>query len=100
MYTYFKIDYEKFHDMTLYPKMWHGVAVSNSNPWSILHYKKISNSKLEEFLNFYIEDLKDFFTKNIFEEASWDNIKAAMLNDKDISWSESWEIFNNTLKKY
>src|SRR3989338_758846 len=84
MYTHFKTDYPKFQQMTLYPKIEYGISNMNARPWDITH-SGIGLTTLERFVTFFVQDLKNFFTEQKFETATWDTVKNAMLNDKDVS---------------
>ena len=98
MYTYFKEDYSKFQSMTLYPKIEYGISNMNARPWDITH-DGIGLTTLEKFLEFFVMDLKEFFTENKFEKVSWKNVKNAMLNDKDCTSGSRGEIFKSILLK-
>ncbi len=98
MYTHFKDDYQTFQQMTLYPKIEYGITNINVNPWAITH-SEIGLTTLERFIEFFVDDLKDFFTKNKFEQATWQAVKLAMLNDKDVVSGTRGEIFKRVLEK-
>lgn len=94
MFTYFKEDYEKFRSMTLYPKItWSTGWCANVKPWQLFEHRialarELRNpekiNQFSEFMEFFVEDLKEFFGKNQFQKANWESIKKAMLNDNDI----------------
>jgi hypothetical protein len=48
---------------------------------------------------FFIKDLKNFFNENRFNKAIWENVRKEMLNDNQISWSQSGEAFHYCLSK-
>ena len=98
MYTHFKKDYPKFQEMTLYPKIEYGITNLNVNLWAITH-SGIGLTTLERFFEFFVVDLKDFFTQNKFEEATWNVVKMTMLTDKDVVSGPRGEIFKRILKK-
>lgn len=104
MFTHFKKDYEKFQQLTKYPKMW--VGWINANPWMVFHQnvrlprnlnKREIIEKFLKFAEFFIEDLKNFFEKQNFLEAKWGPVKIAMLDDKDVVAGEFGKIFKNYL---
>jgi len=104
MFTYFKSDYDKFQQLTKYPKMW--VGWINANPWMVFHQnvrlprnldRGAIIEKFSKFAEFFIEDLKSFFEKQNFLEASWKSVKKTMLNDKDVIGGKFGEIFKNFL---
>lgn len=97
MYTYFKTDYKKFQQMTLYPKIEYGISNMNVRPWDITH-SGIGLTTLERFIAFFVQDLKNFFNENKFETATWDAVKTAILNDKDIMDGSRGEILRKNLK--
>jgi hypothetical protein len=99
MYTYFKQDYLKFQQMTLYPKIEYGITNINVNPWVITH-SGIGLTTLERFLEFFVSDLKEFYNKYKFEVANWDNLKDSILNDKDCISGSRGEILKTILSKY
>ncbi|MBU2578949.1 hypothetical protein KKA09_02430 [Patescibacteria group bacterium] len=70
MYTHFKEDYSEFQKITLYPKIEYGITNINVNPWAITH-SGIGLTTLERFIEFFVADLKEFFTQNQFERATW-----------------------------
>lgn len=98
MYTHFRNDYQKFQQMTLYPKIEYGITNINVNPWSVTH-SGIGLTTLERFLAFFVADLKDFFSKNKFEEATWGTVRAAMLSDQDVVGGSRGEILKRILEK-
>jgi hypothetical protein len=80
MYTYFKDDYPKFQSLTLYPKIEVGITNTNISPgWVFRGYLT------KDILNFFLMDLKEFFKKNTFKEASWESVTKVMSEDKDIN---------------
>lgn len=97
MYSYFKKDYAQFQQMTLYPKIEYGITNTNVRPWDITH-SGIGLTTLERFISFFIEDIKKFFNENKFEEATWEAVKTAMLNDSDVVSGPRGEIFKKTLE--
>lgn len=97
MYTHFKTDYPRFQLMTLYPKIEYGISNMNARPWDITH-SGIGLTTLERFITFFVQDLKNFFTEQKFETATWDAVKDAMLNDKDVISSSRGEIFKKALE--
>ena len=114
MFAYFKEDYEKFRDMTRYPKIrWSPGWNANIKPWQLFEHRialarELRNPKkinqFTEFIKFFVEDLKEFFGKNQFKKASWESIKNAMLNDNDIVSNkygdgDYGEIFKRVLEK-
>ena len=94
MFTYFKEDYEKFRGMTLYPKItWSTGWCANVKPWQLFEHRialarELRNpekiNQFSEFMEFFVEDLKEFFGKNQFQKTSWKLVKNTMLNDNDI----------------
>ena len=94
MFTYFREDYEKFRSMTLYPKItWSPGWCANVKPWQLFEHRialarELRNpekiNQFSEFMNFFVEDLKEFFEKNHFQNANWEQVKNTMLNDDDI----------------
>jgi len=98
MYAHFKDEYPKFQQMTRYPKMEAGITGINVNPWLITH-SGIGLTTLERFIEFFVADLKDFFTQNKFEQATWEAVKSAMLADKDVISGSRGEIFKRVLEK-
>lgn len=97
MYTHFKTDYPKFQQMTLYPKIEYGISNMNAQPWDITH-SGIGLTTLERFVAFFVQDLKNFFTEQKFENATWDAVKNAMLNDADVVSGSRGEIFKKALE--
>lgn len=104
IFTYFKNDYEKFQQLTRYPKMW--VGWTNANPWMVFHQnirlprnlnKGEVIEKFSKFAEFFIMDLKSFFNEQDFTEIKWESVKTTMLNDKDVIAGEFGEIFKNLL---
>lgn len=98
MYTHFKNDYQKFQQMTLYPKVEYGITNINANPWDIAQ-RGSGLTTFEKFAEFFIQDLKEFFEKNHFETATWETIKKTMLSDSDISRGSYGKIFINILNR-
>ena len=96
MYTYFKLDYEKFKQMTLYPKIECGITNINVRPWDIIH-NGFSLTTLEQFLTFFIQDIKTFFMHYEFKQATWNNVKEFMLKDKDIIKGSRGALFKEIL---
>jgi len=84
IYTHFKTDYGKFHSMTMYPKLELGITGVNLNPWILTKYFGVNEMQFGIFTNFFIQDVKDFFIKNNFQEATWKDVKNAMLQDNDM----------------
>ena len=94
IFAYFKEDYEKFRTMTLYPKIrWSPGWNANIKPWQLFEHRialarGLQNpgkmNQFSEFMEFFIADLKEFFSKNKFQKANWEAIKTAVLNDKDV----------------
>ena len=75
-----------------------GITGINVNPWLITH-SGIGLTTLERFIEFFVADLKDFFTQNKFEQATWEAVKSAMLADKDVISGSRGEIFKRVLEK-
>lgn len=98
MYTYFKQDYSEFQRMTLYPKIEYGITNINVKPWDITH-SGIGLTTLERFLEFFVQDLQEFFTKNKFQYATWEAVKLVMLGDHDVIGGVRGEIFKKILEK-
>lgn len=98
MYTHFKSDYQKFQQMTLYPKVEYGITNINANPWDITQ-RGSGLTTFEKFAEFFIQDLKEFFEKNRFETATWETIKKTMLSDSDISRGSYGKIFIDILNR-
>jgi len=96
MYTHFRKDYSKFQQMTRYPKIEAGITGINVNPWLITH-SGIGLTTLEKFIEFFVVDLKEFFTQNKFKQATWRAVKSAMLADKDVISGSHGEIFKKIL---
>jgi len=82
MYSHFKMDYPKFQKMTQYPKMEIGGTGYHLHPWYIIG--DVDRKEFREFVDFFIKDLKEFFTQTKFEFATWDSVRSAMLADEDI----------------
>ncbi len=80
MYTYFKDDYPKFQSLTLYPKIEVGITNTNMSPGRVFR-----GYLTKDILNFFLMDLKEFFKKNKFKEASWESVTKVMSEDKDIN---------------
>lgn len=106
MYAYFKEDYPRFQEITLYPKM--KIGWINANPWMVFHQnvrlsrglcKGEVNKKFSEFAKFFIRDLKEFFSHHDFVEASWENVKKVMLEDSDVKIGGFGQTFMELLKK-
>ncbi len=106
MFTYFKKDYPEFQSLTLYPKM--EIGWMNANPWMVFHqnvrlsrglHKKETVEKFSKFVDFFIDDLKEFFGNQDFTEASWKNVKNVMSNDRDIAQGSLGAIFIKKLQK-
>lgn len=97
MYTHFKEDYSEFQKITLYPKIEYGITNINVNPWAITH-SGIGLTTLERFIEFFVADLKEFFTQNQFERATWQAVKSTMLTDKDVVNGPRGEIFKKVLE--
>jgi len=98
MYTHFKEDYLAFQQMTLYPKIELGLTGINVRPWAITH-SGVGLTTLENFFEFFVSDLKEFFTKNKFKNVTWDAVKLAMLADKDVVSDARGEILKKILEK-
>ncbi len=98
MYAHFKEDYSKFRQMTRYPKIEAGITGINVNPWLITN-SGIGLTTLERFIEFFVIDIKEFFTQNKFEQATWGTVKSAMLADKDVISGPRGEIFKRVLEK-
>lgn len=105
MYTHFKDYYHAFQKMTLYPKMWIGWI--NANPWMVFHpnvrlprglHKKQVLEKFSTFCEFFVSDLKEFFKKHEFENATWKAVRTAMLKDPDVSRGVYGKLFIEHLK--
>lgn len=97
MYTYFKEDYLRFQQMTLYPKIEYGLSNMFVRPWDITH-SGIGLTTLERFDEFFVVDLKDFFATNKFETATWEAVKTAILNDEHVVSGSRGEIFKKVLE--
>ena len=97
MYTYFEDDYPRFQQMTLYPKIEYGITNINVKPWAITH-NGIGLTILERFIEFFVSDLKGFFTQNKFEKATWQAVKSAMTADNDVINGPRGEIFKKVLE--
>lgn len=100
IYSYFINDYEKFKKITMYPKFEVGATTSiNATPWSIFQYiKKVNISKFEDFTKFFINDLKEFFTKNCIGNITWEELEKYLAEDEDIFNNTYGKIFINNLK--
>ena len=98
MYAHFKNDYQKFQQMTLYPKVEYGITNINANPWDIAQ-RGSGLTTFERFAKFFAQDLKEFFEKNSFEAATWEAVKKAMLNDPDVSRGSYGKIFVDILNR-
>ncbi|TAL48951.1 hypothetical protein EPN83_02735 [Patescibacteria group bacterium] len=98
IYTHFKNDYQKFREMTLYPKIEYGISNINANPWDIAQ-RGSGLTTFEKFAEFFAQDLKEFFGKNRFEAATWEAVKKAMLNDSDVSRGSYGKIFVDILNR-
>lgn len=105
VYTHFKGDYPAFERKTRYPKM--QVGWKNAHPWSvfdasILSPRRFSNEDAErqfsDYADFFIRDIREFFTSGGFPSATWENIKAALFGDKDVSKGSFGEIFLRVLR--
>ena len=97
MYTHFKRDYRMFQKMTMYPKIEYGITSVNISPWAIVH-GGIGLKHLQRFIEFFVEDLKQFFTSNKFEEATWGAVRMAMLADQDVVNGVGGPTLRNTLE--
>ncbi len=97
VYTYFKNDYQKFQQMTLYPKIEYGITNINVNPWTVTH-STIDLNTLKQFLEFFVDDIKSFFKENKFKEATWDAVRMAMLSDKDVISGSRGEVLKRILE--
>ncbi len=104
MYSHFKESYSEFQKMTLYPKM--EIGWINANPWMVFHqnvrlsrnlHKDETITKFMEFSKFFVQDLKDFFNKNTFENVKWEAVKTVMVGDSDVTGGECGEIFKSAL---
>lgn len=104
MYTYFPNDYSDFREMTKYPKM--TTAWIHTNPWMIFDQKIIlprkihTNQVLEvfkDFSGFFIKDLESFFSKNKFQEATWQKVRVSMLSDLDVGRGLFGQVFVKNL---
>jgi hypothetical protein len=84
IFSHFKNDYPLFKTKTQYPKLELGITGVNLNPWTLTRFFEINEQRFETFIQFYIEDLRDFFSKETFSEASWDGVKKALMTDKDV----------------
>lgn len=98
MYTYFRKDYPKFQQMTQCPKIEYGLSNMYARPWDITH-SGIGRTILERFVKFFVNDLKEFFTVNKFETATWEEVKKVMLKDEHVIGDSRGEIFKRALKK-
>jgi hypothetical protein len=98
MYTHFKPDYPSFQAITLYPKIEYGISNINARPWDITH-GGIGLIALEKFFDFFVQDLKEFFSKHKFQTATWEAVKSAMLKDPDVIGGARGEIFRKILER-
>lgn len=98
MFTHFEDDYQKFQQMTQYPKIEYGISNMNARPWDITH-SVIGLTTLERFISFFAQDLREFFNSNSFKIATWGAVRKAMLNDKDVVGGSRGEIFKKELEK-
>lgn len=96
MYAHFKEDYPKFQQMTLYPKIEYGITNINANPWDIAR-RGSGLTTFERFAEFFVDDLRRFFTEHKFEKTDWESVKIAMLNDHDVVRDSYGEIFKKVL---
>ncbi len=99
MFTYFKNDYQKFKSLTNYPKVEIGLTNIHIEPWWIAKRSNTSEH-FSEFCRFYIEQMKEFHSKNKFHEASWENVTSALLKDQDIAEGFYGKYFTNELKTF
>lgn len=99
IYTHFREDYEEFKKLTQYPKLELGVSGINLNPWFASKSTGINEDAFKRFTEFFIEDLKKFFTEHEFRFAKWNSLKEIMLNDKDVNEGIWGEIFINILQE-
>ena len=97
MYSYFQNEYPKFQSMTQYPKIEYGISSINVHPWDITH-NGIGLTTLERFLEFFVSDLKEFFSKYDFGKISWEEVKNTILNDKDCVSGSRGEILEKILR--
>lgn len=98
MYTYFKNEYVKFQSITLYPKIEYGISNINVRPWDIAQ-RAGDLATFEKFAVFFLQDFREFFKEQNFSNATWINIKDAMLNDKDICLGSFGRIFCNKIRQ-
>lgn len=98
MYTYFRKDYPKFEKMTRYPKIEYGLSNTYARPWDISHGGG-GITTFEQFAEFFVVDIKQFFTDYRFETATWNTVKKAMLSDGDVVGGSQGEIFRKALEK-
>jgi hypothetical protein len=112
MYTHFKDAYPKFRELTMYPKMdssagWAGY-ISMANPFSIFNGDFIRTRNIdislvekefEDYSIFILENLEDFFDKygEQIGNVNWNEVKKAMINDKDINYNPMGKILYQKL---
>jgi hypothetical protein len=101
MYAHFSTDYPAFQKITLYPKFELGLTNINVNPWSIAEkgWEGGGLPTFEKFSEFFIQDIKDFFGKHKFSEATWEKVKKSMTADPDIDKGKYGQIFIEKLKQ-
>lgn len=100
MYSHFREDYDEFKNLTQYPKLEFGATTSiNLNPWYASQSTGINEEAFKRFAEFFIQDLKEFFTEHKFTRATWDSVRTAMLSDADVKEKIWGEIFVDMLQK-
>lgn len=100
MYSHFREDYDEFKNLTQYPKLEFGATTGiNLNPWYASQSTGINEETFRRFVEFFIQDLKEFFAEHKFKCAKWDSVKTTMLNDADVKEGIWGEIFSDTLQK-
>ncbi len=97
VYTYFQSDYPKFQNLTNYPKIEYSISKINIQPWDIIH-SGISLVTLEQFIDFFMAELKTFFSDHEFERLNWQRFKEAVLSDKDCLSGEPGKVLKKILQ--
>jgi len=98
MYTYFKKDYSKFEQITRYPKIEYGLSNTYVLPWDISQ-GVVGLTAFKQFAEFFVANIKQFFTDYKFEIATWKTVKKAMLDDEHVVSSSKGDIFRKALEK-
>jgi hypothetical protein len=106
LYTYFSKDYPAFQELTRYPKI--TVGWVNVSPWMVFHQnvrlsrgisKPEAMMALQEVAEPFLNEEKIFFERSRFVEATWPNIREALLRDPGTSEDGYEASFVETLKK-